>query len=115
MSKVLVKRVEGDLEEVVVGEDSASMYEVVSGSIGGWIEHVQLRIDGTVVDVWLDEEGKLKSLPVNLGIPGDVLVGTLVFTGGADEVGRTLGVSEDIERAVRRLYEAPNQVRIDWP
>jgi len=110
--QVIVKRV-GEVQEVV--DVQGDMYDTLQSHIGGWIEHVQLRIDGTIVDVWLDEEGKLKSLPVNLVIPGDVLVGTLVFTGGADEVGMTLGVSEDIERAVRRLYEAPHQVRIDWP
>ena len=108
--QVIVKRV-GEAQELV--DVQGDVYNTLQSHIGGWFEHIELEVDGTVVDVWLDEEGKLKNLPINLRVPGDVLVGPLVFTGGADAEGRTLGVSPSIVEAVTRLLNGTAR-SVDW-
>lgn len=44
--------------------------------VGGYIENVNLG-DGIVLTC--DEEGKLKNLPANFVLPGDVVAGTAFF------------------------------------
>ncbi|MGH7919423.1 MAG: hypothetical protein ACREQM_05695, partial [Candidatus Dormibacteraceae bacterium] len=48
------------------------------------------------------------------GDPYDVIVGTVFFTGGVDEEGRSLGISDDAARDVRRFlrYDAHPDRRI---
>lgn len=108
--QVIVKRV-GEAQELV--DVQGDVYNTLQAHIDGWFEHIELDVDGTVVDVWLDEEGKLKDLPINLRVPGDVLVGPLVFTGGADDEGRTLGVNPSIVEAVTKLLNGTAQ-RVSW-
>lgn len=79
---------------------SSDEYNKLSGAVGGLIQAVDLKSDLTI---WLNEEGKLLDLPVNLvatrmwdrsfGVGTDVLVGDCVFTGGTDEDGETLELS----------------------
>lgn len=64
--------------------------------VGGWIEAIG---DMQTWSAYLNEEGKLDGLPVNVlatmiaqrlgwrGVPGDVLVGTVVFCGPPDSEG----------------------------
>ena len=68
----------------------AESYEQLSGAVGGLIQPVDLRPNLTI---YVNEEGKLMSLPVNvigthLGEKSfgmtDVIVGNCVFTGGTD-------------------------------
>lgn len=98
---VLVKRYGQPLTKVEVTD----MYQTLTSEVGGWLEHTIVRIDGVTVDVWLDEEGKLKNLEPNMLTDYDTLVGPLVFTGGADDAGKTLGITPEIEAAVHRYYE----------
>ncbi len=84
---------------VVIEPDGSSRYEDVEPDntlaglqslVGGWIEALGLRPGLTA---YINEEGKLNALPVNLigthvatqlgwrGFPGDVLVGPVVFCG----------------------------------
>jgi len=70
-------------------------YEQLSGAVGGLIQPVDLRPGLTI---WVNEEGKLINLPVNVigshlweksfGMT-DVIVGNCVFTGNANEDGET--------------------------
>lgn len=63
--------------------------------VGGYVETVTLPDIDTVI--WLNEDGKLLGLPANrvatllakdAGLmPGDVIVGDVVVTGGADDNG----------------------------
>ena len=74
----------------------AEEYEQLSKAVGGMIQPVDLKTDLSIV---VNEEGKLKRMPVN--IVGthlwersygqtDVMVGNVVFTGGTDyETGET--------------------------
>jgi len=63
--------------------------------IGGWLEMVRLPWHPDI-SIWLDEEGKLKGLPVNFSFFCDVIVGTAIFAGvkGEDLVDLT---SEQID------------------
>jgi len=73
------------------------------------VEVVQLAPD---LHMWLDEEGLLAEEPkVNEiatviahlhGYNQQQYVGPAIFTGGADEEGNTLGLSEHIERQVEK-------------
>ena len=93
MHKIVVRTPDGvHTTKSVKGQDG--IYDAIKQGVGGWLEHTELVINGEKIDIWLDEEGKLKDLPVNMFIPGDVLVGTLVFTGGADMYGNTMGLND---------------------
>lgn len=67
-------------------------YETLSREVGGCIEHLTLEeLKG--IDVWVDDEGKLKELNPNIivfnhGFPVDTLNGNVVFTRsrGADTI-----------------------------
>jgi hypothetical protein len=92
----------------VVEFDKHNSFDTLSGAVGGWIECVALSDD---LDMWVNEEGKLVGLPVNvIGTrmwraafgPTDVIVGNVIFTGGVDDEGETLGLSE---RSIERLDE----------
>lgn len=96
--KALVIPVEGEMQEV--NFDKKSSYEVLRRAVGGYIECVALS--GTM-DMWVNEEGKLMSLPVNSTAtflwtlvygPTDVIVGDVIITGGVDDEGNTLGLSD---------------------
>lgn len=78
---------------------SSNEYEQLRDSVGGLIQAVDLRQGLTI---WVNEEGKLIDLPVNVigthlweksfGMT-DVIVGNCVFTGNSDDEGETLELS----------------------
>lgn len=94
-------------------EDGKS-YDFIKNGVGGWIECVHLANLGGV-DMWVNEEGKLDGLPVNpiatlawirdYGMT-DVIVGNVVFTGGADEEGETLGLNDEQLANIKNLLLA---------
>lgn len=84
----------------VVDFERGGSYEVLSGAVGGYIECVSVKDD---LDMWVNEEGKLIGLPLNpIGTrvwrevygPTDVIAGDIIFTGGVDDEGETLGLSD---------------------
>jgi hypothetical protein len=98
-------------------------YTQLSTAVGGYIQHVPLS-DG--LTIWVNEEGKLSGLPINLiatrvwethfGVT-DIIVGDCVFTGGIAEDGESLPLAQDFiskleetAAVMRSLYEG--QVRI---
>lgn len=97
----------------------AESYEQLSGAVGGLIQAVDLRQDLTL---WVNEEGKL----INGMVPNiiathmweksfgmtDVIMGDVVFTGGTDDEGETLPLSnpwvlqlQDLAEKIRSAYE----------
>lgn len=85
--------IEQDNEEFV-------SYATLSRAVGGFIEAVNLPNGLTL---WVNEEGKLDGLPVNeyatrLFVSAfgavDVIVGNAIVTGGADDDGETLGLTD---------------------
>ena len=87
--------VEQDTEEFV-------SYATLSRAVGGLIEAVTLPNGLTL---WVNEEGKNDGLPVNdyatrlfvsaFGAGIDIIVGDAIITGGYDDEGETLGLTDE--------------------
>jgi hypothetical protein len=70
--------------------------------VKGNVQAIDLRDDLTL---WINEEGKLDQLPYNhsatliweaiFGKGTDIIVGNAFFTGGVDDNGNTLGISDE--------------------
>ncbi|MDR3080220.1 MAG: DUF3846 domain-containing protein [Streptomyces sp.] len=97
---------EVELEASASGDHLHSMYREIGCDL---VECVGLRED---LDLWIDEEGKLKDgWEVNLAATAllqrhgihDLVAATALLTGGADEDGNTLGISDQTAGEVRRL------------
>ena len=86
-------------------------YELIKDAVEGWIECVHLSSLG--VDLWCNEEGKLAGLPQNdiatllfhkeFGAH-DSIRGNVIFTGGADDEGDTIGLTEDQIKTLTELF-----------
>jgi hypothetical protein len=77
-------------------------YDLLSDSVGGMIECVSLS---DKIDMWINEEGKVYNFDLNPLATAiwehkygktDIIVGDVILTGGVDEEGETLGLSDDI-------------------
>lgn len=76
--RVLLKKAHKEFGEVIEVEDTLKNWQDL---VGGYIETYPLTDDIIII---LNEEGKLKELPTNIGIPYEngsmeVLVGDIVF------------------------------------
>lgn len=93
--------------------------------VGGYIEGLTLTEE---VSAYINEEGKLRSLPVNVSgdviirellfrsgrhlMPGDVIVGPVVFVGAPDdEEGWDTSVPEDFLAYARELIDIEEEHR----
>jgi hypothetical protein len=100
MRKALKISTEGVLTELDLDAPEGS-YKVLFAGVGGMIEAVRLNPS---VTMWCNEEGKFNGSELNFqatmfwsarfGIGTDQIMGDVVFTGGADEEGETLGLNE---------------------
>lgn len=87
--------------EVKSGYDNSNSYEMISGNVGGYIERLPCirEFEKRNIDIWVDEEGLLKSLPVtaivvkNEEVVG-VIKGNIVFAKGSPKTGRTLKLTD---------------------
>lgn len=94
--------------------DSKKSYEFIRGAVDGYIERIPLReFDKRHIDVWCNEEGKLRNdldytaLLVYEGNPYDVVVGSLVFT-RSTKGGKTVSLTDDdIEFIKKTFADAP--------
>ncbi len=100
MAKALIIRTHGARE--IVEFEVGNSYDTIKNAVGGWIECVHLPSFGA--DLWVNEEGKLLGLPHNaFGSVlwakeyghTDFISGDLIITGGADDEGETLGISDE--------------------
>jgi hypothetical protein len=81
----------------------ANEYNFLNTAVAGWIQAVALTDDLEGITLWVNEEGKLDNLPYNplatllwemsYGFT-DVICGTAVLTGGSDEDGETLPLTD---------------------
>ena len=88
--------------EVEQDTDEFVSYATLSRAVGGMIEAVTLPSGLTL---WVNEEGKMNGLPVNeyatrlfasaFGAGIDIIVGNAIVTGGADDEGETLGLTDE--------------------
>lgn len=98
MSQLAAKlSVDGNLEVVPFVDDQL---KILQTTVGGYVEAITLAGD---LVMWVNEEGKMNGLPFNQAATSifmmhrggaDYIVGPVVFTGGVDDDGETLGLSE---------------------
>ena len=116
MKKALNIKTTGEVIELDLSLDSL---QTLQTAVDGWVQAVDLTDRLTM---WCNEEGKMINLPHNpfaqyfwdkkFGAHTDYIVGDIVFTGGTDDEGETLGLTaEQIEwvmffvAKVRQLIE----------
>ena len=91
-----------DGDKSIVEFEKGNSYNLLSDTVGGLIQCVQLT-DKWGVDMWLNDEGKLIGLPQNPiatalwddMYPGtDVMMGDIILTQTDDE-GETIGLTDE--------------------
>jgi len=98
-----------DLEVIDLDAPEGSL-KVLQDAVDGWVQAIDLKNDLTM---WLNEEGKLEGYLTNSFATAvfqakfgavDIVVGNVVFTGGTDDEGETLGLTdEQVEWFVKTL------------
>jgi hypothetical protein len=97
--KALRIKTNGDVK--LLDFTNETCYKTLSESVGGLIECVALAKD---IDMWVNEEGKIAGLDLNPYATRlyhstfgaiDLIAGDVVITGGVDDEGNTLGLSEE--------------------
>ena len=100
----------------VEGNAEAVRWDTTTGTL----THLQQAVDGLVdlvalrehVTMWVNEEGIVKGLPINIvatliargfGFTHQPYFGPVVFTGGGDEHGETIGLTEQHAEALMNL------------
>ena len=87
-----------------VAEFEKESYDFLSKTVGGLIERVTLHDKEGAPDMWLNEEGKVIGLDQNPTATAlwvdmydltDVMCGDVVITGGCDDEGYTLGLTNE--------------------
>ncbi len=103
----LVITTAGEMSIIDLAENELA---TLQAKVGGWVQMVDLNDNLTL---WCNEEGKLEGLPLNRyatelweSVYGktDIIVGDIVLTGGADDEGETLGLSDSKIEAIRNLF-----------
>jgi Domain of unknown function (DUF3846) len=91
-------------EKSVVEFHNDTCYQVLSDAVGGMIECVSLHDKPNQPDMWLNDNGKAMgfnqnptatALWVDMYDMSDVIMGDVIITGGADDEGYTLGLSDE--------------------
>ena len=99
--------------DVETDEDGSIELETLQEAVGGYVERVPVvkqTLDN--LDMWLNEEGKLKSLPLNMiatnlsGIwkNGDFIVGDVLVC-AFDEEGNSIGITDKQEHDLREALK----------
>jgi hypothetical protein len=105
--QALVITTAGEMSVIDIADNELS---TLQGKVGGWVQAVDLN---DTLTLWCNEEGKLEGLPVNRygtelweSVYGktDIIVGDIVLTGGADDDGETLGLSDTKIEAIKSLF-----------
>ena len=100
VEKAVVITTDGSKE--VVEFEVGGSYDLLQQKVGGWFQVVAL--EQREADLWLNEEGKLNNLPRNPIATSlfrseygdyDFIVGDVVITGGVDDNGDTLGLTDE--------------------
>jgi len=109
MKKALHIKTTGEVIELDITADSLTTLQT---AVGGWVQAIDIATDMTM---WCNEEGKLISLPHNpfaqfmwdksFGTYTDYIVGDIVLTGGTDEDGATLGLTDEQVQVIGKIVE----------
>ena len=101
--RIMIKKVG---EPPYVEERETLTLEDMQGIVGGYIECLSIT---PTLDMWLNEEGKLIDLPLNLCVSnnGEIVDGICgdVFFASHDSEGETIGITEEHEKLVGGMYE----------
>ncbi len=113
----VVIKADGTLERLDLSESEQEL-KSLQNAVGGYVQVIELEDDFTM---WVNEEGKLLNLPVNeiatviwevrFGLDTDIICGDVVFTGGMDEDGETLTISEANIQRLAELVEGLKSTR----
>ena len=113
----VVIKADGTLERLDLSESEQEL-KSLQNAVGGYVQVIELEDDFTM---WANEEGKLLNLPVNeiatviwevrFGLDTDIICGDVVFTGGMDEDGETLTISEANLQRLAELVEGLKSTR----
>jgi hypothetical protein len=113
----VVIKADGTLERLDLSESEQEL-KSLQNAVGGYVQVIELEDDFTM---WANEEGKLLNLPVNeiatviwevrFGLDTDIICGDVVFTGGMDEDGETLTISEANIQRLAELVEGLKSTR----
>jgi hypothetical protein len=113
----VVIKADGTLERLDLSESEQEL-KSLQNAVGGYVQVIELEDDFTM---WVNEEGKLLNLPVNeiatviwevrFGLDTDIICGDVVFTGGMDEDGETLNISEANIQRLAELVEGLKSTR----
>jgi hypothetical protein len=103
--------------EVIDLDLTADSLQTLQTAVDGWVQAIDLDESLTM---WLNEEGKLHGLPHNpyaqfagdkrFGAHTDYLVGDVVFTGGTDDEGETLGLDLNTADQIRMMVHQVAQI-----
>jgi hypothetical protein len=113
----VVIKTDGTLERLDLSVSEQEL-KSLQNAVGGYVQVIELEDDFTM---WVNEEGKLLGLPVNeiatviwevrFGLDTDIICGDVVFTGGMDEDGETLTISEANVQRLAELVEGLKSTR----
>jgi hypothetical protein len=111
--QVIVITPEQEVSVQQMPSTSPDEYNFLNTAVAGWIQAVPLDDDLAGITLWVNEEGKLDDLPYNTKATylwelsygfTDVICGTAVLTGGSDEEGETLPLTnEQVEKVLALL------------
>lgn len=115
MKKAIKISTAGTVEELTMTDENG--LSVLQEGVGGWVQAIDLDDDLTM---WCNEEGKLQNLPHNpfaqviwdqtFGPGTDYIVGDVVFTGGTDDEGYTLGLSDRASEVIEKVISATRRL-----
>ena len=107
----VVIKADGTLERLDLSVSEQEL-KSLQNAVGGYVQVIELEEDFTM---WVNEEGKLLGLEENkiatviwevrFGLDTDIICGDVVFTGGMDEDGETLTISEANIQRLAELVE----------
>lgn len=90
-------------EKALVEFTEETSYDTIRNAVGGYIECICLP-SSKGIEMWVNEEGKLLNLdqnPTGTALWNDnydaldVTVGNIIITGGTDDEGETLGLTDE--------------------
>jgi hypothetical protein len=99
--------------------------EFLQGKVGGWVQAEGLHGNFEGLSIWVNEEGKMNYLPVNIlgtvmwevsyGKGTDIIQGDVVILGDTDEEGRTRGLYDsEVDELLESLKSVSTPFQQRW-